>query len=179
MLNPPPFSLLEASHWRDYELLDSGDGLKLERFGPYIFVRPEAQAMWSRALSRREWDAAHAVFQPTAEESGGHWAAKKKMAERWEMGYDLTPRPPSLAGKGESALTPGPSPQIGRGDSALPPGPSPQIGRGGTRLRFWAMTTPGRHLGVFPEVASHWDWMADRTQRAGRPASALNLFGYT
>jgi 23S rRNA (cytosine1962-C5)-methyltransferase len=131
----PSFSLLEASAWRDYELLDSGDGLKLERFGPYTFVRPEAQAMWSRALPQREWDAAHAVFQPTAEESGGHWVAKKKMEERWEMRY---------------------------GD-----------------LRFWAMTTPGRHLGVFPEVASHWDWMADSVQRAGRPASALNLFGYT
>jgi 23S rRNA (cytosine1962-C5)-methyltransferase len=91
--------------------------------------------MWSRALPQREWDAAHAVFQPTAEESGGHWVAKKKMKERWEMRY---------------------------GD-----------------LRFWAMTTPGRHLGVFPEVASHWDWMAEAVHRAGRPASALNLFGYT
>jgi 23S rRNA (cytosine1962-C5)-methyltransferase len=40
------FTLLEASHWTDYALLDSGDGLKLERFGKYAFVRPESQAMW-------------------------------------------------------------------------------------------------------------------------------------
>ena len=46
----PTFSLLESSNWRDYELLDSGDGLKLERFGKYVFARPESQAMWSRAL---------------------------------------------------------------------------------------------------------------------------------
>ena len=35
------FLLLESPNWRDYELLDSGDGLKLERFGSYIFARPE------------------------------------------------------------------------------------------------------------------------------------------
>jgi len=41
------------------------------------------------------------------------------------------------------------------------------------------MTTPGRHLGVFPEVAAHWDWMAGLVKSADRPASVLNLFGYT
>ncbi len=46
-------------------------------------------------------------------------------------------------------------------------------------IRFWAMTTPGRHLGVFPEVASHWDFVTDSVQRADRPVKILNLFGYT
>ena len=46
-------------------------------------------------------------------------------------------------------------------------------------IRFWAMTTPGRHLGVFPEVASHWDFMADSVRKANRPVKVLNLFGYT
>ena len=144
----PTFSLLEASNWRDYELLDSGDGLKLERFGSYVFARPESQAMWSRALPQKDWDAAHAVFQPTAEESGGHWIEKKKLPEKWEMKYPLP-------------LTPTPLP------------------KGEGLLRFWAMTTPGRHLGVFPEVASHWDFMADLVREAGRPVKVLNLFGYT
>ena len=147
-----PFLLLESPHWRDYELLDSGDGLKLERYGQYIFSRPESQAMWTRALSHKEWDAAHAVFQPTAEESGGHWIAQKKFPERWQMTYEL--HPPKF--DGESNL----------GGS-----------RGG--LQFWAMTTPGRHLGVFPEVAAHWDWMAGLVKKADRPVSVLNLFGYT
>ena len=111
MENPSTFTLLESHRWRDYELLDSGDGLKLERFGAYTFVRPEVQAMWKRALPEREWGAAHAVFQPTAEESGGHWIAEKNIPERWQMKYE--------------------------------------------NLRFWAMATPGRHLGVFPEVAAH------------------------
>ncbi len=138
--SPIPFTLLEAQNWRDYELLDSGDGLKLERFGKYIFARPEAQAMWSRALPQRDWDAAHAVFQPTAEESGGHWEWKKQVSEKWEMSYPLSTK---------------------------------------NELRFSVMTTPGRHLGVFPEVAAHWDFMADTIQKAKRPVKVLNLFGYT
>ena len=41
------------------------------------------------------------------------------------------------------------------------------------------MTTPGRHLGVFPECAAHWDWVTDLIQGAKRPIKVLNLFGYT
>ena len=157
----PPFSLLESPNWRDYELLDSGGGLKLERFGPYIFSRPESQAMWRRALPARDWSAAHASFQPTAEESGGHWLAQKKIPERWKMEYDLTP-------------VPSPELREPRG------GASRRGAEGGVRaLRFWAMTTPGRHLGVFPEVAAHWDWMAGLIKEATRPVNVLNLFGYT
>jgi 23S rRNA (cytosine1962-C5)-methyltransferase len=150
--NISPFSLLEAAKWRDYELLDSGDGLKLERFGKYVFERPESQAMWSRALPESEWMNAHAVFQPTGEESGGHWDFKKKVEEKWVMSYPLIPLSSSQNG--------------GTG------------GRG--ELRFWVMPTPGRHLGVFPEVASHWDWLSELIQhRASKDTNVLNLFGYT
>jgi len=141
------FSPIESPNWSDYALLDSGNGLKLEQFGSYIFVRPEVQAMWSRDLPEKEWAKAHAVFQPTREESGGHWQFKRKVVEKWEMGYSLTASP-SPCGRGEL-------------------------------LRFWAMTTPGRHLGVFPECATHWDWAADLIRKAKRPIKILNLFGYT
>jgi 23S rRNA (cytosine1962-C5)-methyltransferase len=46
-------------------------------------------------------------------------------------------------------------------------------------LRFWTMTTPGRHLGVFPEVAAHWDWTSGLIANANREVNVLNLFGYT
>jgi len=146
----PTFFLLESPNWIDYALLDSGDGLKLERFGPYTFVRPEVQAMWSRDLPEKDWAQAHAVFQPTREESGGHWQFKKQVIGKWEMSYplDITPHPLLLKGEGE-------------------------------QLRFWAMTTPGRHLGVFPECAAHWNWSVDLIQKAKRPIKVLNLFGYT
>src|ERR1044072_4936834 len=91
MTNPLAFTFLESARWKDYALLDSGDGLKLERFGKYVFVRPESQAMWKRSLEQ-EWNNAHAVFVPTGEESGGHWDFKKKVDEQWEMRYILDPR---------------------------------------------------------------------------------------
>ena len=152
MNHSPNFTLLEAARWQDYELIDSGDGLKLERFGKYIFARPESQAMWKRALPASTWSNAHAVFQPTAEESGGHWVEKKKLPEKWEMKYLLAPTPSPLP-KGEE--------------------------QGARELRFSVMTTPGRHLGVFPEVASHWDFMSDLVQKENRSVKVLNLFGYT
>lgn len=149
MTHPPPFTFLESPHWEDYALLDSGDGLKLERFGKYVFVRPEAQAMWKRALPEAKWKNADAVFIPSGEESGGHWDFKRRVEERWEMKY------PHLQEDG---------------------------GRQGG-LRFWAMTTPGRHLGVFPEVAAHWDWFSNLIHREVRDkhkeVNVLNLFGYT
>ncbi len=147
MTKPIAFTFLESSRWKDYALIDSGDGLKLERFGKYVFVRPESQAMWKRSLEK-EWKNADAVFVPTGEESGGHWDFKKKVEERWEMKYDLALN-----------LT---SPPVRKGE-----------------LRFWTMTTPGRHLGVFPEVAAHWDWFSELIANSKREINVLNLFGYT
>ena len=51
----------------DYELLDSGRGAKLERFGRYTFVRPEPEALWRPALPDQRWHAADGVFKPKAE----------------------------------------------------------------------------------------------------------------
>ena len=153
MLNS--FTLLEATKWKDYALLDSGDGLKLERFGKYVFVRPESQAMWKRALTS-EWKNADAVFISTGEESGGHWDVKTKVDEKWEMNYPL-PRFDYGADKHSASAQ--------------------------RELKFKVMTNPGRHLGVFPEVASHWDWFSElishRVLRENRETNVLNLFGYT
>jgi len=63
----PKISLLLSPHWTDYELLDSGDGQKLERFGPYTFARPEVQALWKKALPLEKWQTAHAYFEPSGE----------------------------------------------------------------------------------------------------------------
>jgi 23S rRNA (cytosine1962-C5)-methyltransferase len=145
---PNHFTLLESTRWQDYALLDSGDGLKLERFGKYVFVRPESQAMWKRSLDK-EWMNAEAVFVPTGEESGGHWDFKKKVEEKWEMRY-----PPLFPHFQENG------------------------GRQGG-LSFWAMTTPGRHLGVFPEVAAQWDWFSRLISQSKKEINVLNLFGYT
>jgi 23S rRNA (cytosine1962-C5)-methyltransferase len=83
----PDLVLLVSPDWTDYELLDSGGGAKLERYGPYTFVRPEHQAVWRRALPEARWKAAHAVFQATSEESGGHWQFIKPVESSWVMHY--------------------------------------------------------------------------------------------
>jgi 23S rRNA (cytosine1962-C5)-methyltransferase len=87
----PIIELIYTHDWEDYELLDSGNGLKLERFGRYQFVRPEHQAVWKPALPATKWDEVAAVFQSTGDESGGKWQYKQQVMPSWEMHYrDLT-----------------------------------------------------------------------------------------
>jgi 23S rRNA (cytosine1962-C5)-methyltransferase len=128
-------SLLTSPAWKDYTLLDSGGGLKLEQLGPYRLVRPEAEAIWQPAAPEREWKSAHAEFKPSAEENGGHWEQRQPIPERWQVEY-----------------------------------------RG---LRGWARLSNSRHVGVFPEQGSGWDWIEEQVQSAARPIKVLNLFGYT
>lgn len=82
--------LLIADDWRDYRLLDSGDGGKLEQVGPYRFVRPEPQALWSPALPAAEWDAADAVFAPSASEDddSGRWRFARELPASWPLKWD-------------------------------------------------------------------------------------------
>jgi 23S rRNA (cytosine1962-C5)-methyltransferase len=56
--------------WKDYELLDSGNGSKLERFGTQLIVRPEHSAVWKPAISIKDWASAHAEFLPGGGEIG-------------------------------------------------------------------------------------------------------------
>lgn len=79
--------LLPSPDWKDYELLDSGDGSKLERYGHFRLCRPEPEAMWKRALPESEWQRVDATFKPSPEENGGHWDSIQKMPERWQMDY--------------------------------------------------------------------------------------------
>ena len=87
--------LLYPSSWKDYELLDSGDFEKLERFGKYILIRPEPQAIWRRTLAGQEWKRlAHAKFvreqkdkfRFTDDVKGG-WSRDPKMPESWQINY--------------------------------------------------------------------------------------------
>ncbi len=80
-------TVLRASDWKDYTLLDSGNGRKLERFGDRTLIRPEAEAIWQPLLPAREWAKAQAEFVPSAEENGGHWVSPKKNILDWTLGY--------------------------------------------------------------------------------------------
>jgi len=84
--------LLYASHWKDYALLDSGDGDKLEKFGPYIFSRPEPQAIWKKNLSSKVWDNISGKFISSSstnnDEIVGKWSLDKNLPEKWEMHFE-------------------------------------------------------------------------------------------
>ena len=73
----------------DYELLDTGDGEKLERFGRYVVRRPEPQAIWRKSLNDKEWLRADASFlRDTKSEERGEWRLKPEMPSRWLVRYD-------------------------------------------------------------------------------------------
>lgn len=81
--------LLTPTHWKDYELLDCGDFEKLERFGKFITIRPEPQAVWKKVYSNSEWEKqAHVRFVPKSS-SSGDWKMLKKMPEQWQIAYPL------------------------------------------------------------------------------------------
>ena len=66
----------------DYELLDSGDGRKLERFGDVVLARPCSQAMWRPALPRERWDRADASFD---REDGNRWHGRSNIPKEWTI----------------------------------------------------------------------------------------------
>ncbi|KQS90464.1 MULTISPECIES: class I SAM-dependent rRNA methyltransferase [unclassified Rhizobium] len=79
--------ILETKGARDYHLIDSGDGLKLEQYGPYRIVRPEAQALWPKTLPAHVWDNADSVFTGDTDEDGmGRWRfPRQALGETWPM----------------------------------------------------------------------------------------------
>jgi len=121
--------------WAEYELMDSGDGRKLERFGEYTLIRPEPQAKWKAKLGPARWIAADGEFVKGRAGRPGEWKFRKAIPARWDMQ---------------------------RKD-----------------LRLWVQPAPSGHVGVFPDQACHWDWIAELTKRAAVPVKALCLFGHT
>lgn len=86
-------------NWKDYELLDSGRGAKLERFGEYVLARPEPKALWDKSMSDAEWNRlAHTRFTPGAgfgkagKEDSGTWERLRNMPDQWWIRYDGGPK---------------------------------------------------------------------------------------
>jgi 23S rRNA (cytosine1962-C5)-methyltransferase len=78
-------SILITRASKDYELLDSGEGEKLERFGDVVLRRPDPQALWRKNLSETEWKKAHATF--TREGQNGSWDIVKGTPEKWNIDF--------------------------------------------------------------------------------------------
>jgi 23S rRNA (cytosine1962-C5)-methyltransferase len=125
----------------DYELLDFGDGRKLERFGAYTVDRPVPAAHGIRRSSPNLWAQATALFELHDDSRGGErgrWVPADALPERWTIAF----------------------------------GP----------MRLEVKPTDFGHLGVFPEQAANWDWIAAQLQEAakdGQRPKVLNLFAHT
>ena len=71
--------LMVGEGWDAYRLLDSGNGRKFEEYGPYRFIRPEPQAMWSPRLP--EWNADGEFVPGSDEDGGGRWQYSGEVPE--------------------------------------------------------------------------------------------------
>ena len=71
--------------WTEYELPDSGDGKKLERFGEFTLVRPEPQTKWAAMLPAQRWEAADGEFVKARSGERGEWKFRKAIPARWVM----------------------------------------------------------------------------------------------
>lgn len=132
-----------TTQWQDYQLIDSGEGEKLERFGKYTLIRPEPQAIWDKTLSEKEWtDLSQTTFKREGRgEDMGEWMCEKGMPERWKIGYNYK----------------------------------------NMKLNMSLRLTAFKHVGVFPEQSSNWNFIYDSVKALGgnSDVKVLNLFAYT
>lgn len=80
------YIMLLADEWKDYELIDTGNGEKLERWGTYILRRPDPQIIWPINGNSKLWDKADAHYHRSSS-GGGKWEYKRKLPERWQISY--------------------------------------------------------------------------------------------
>ena len=147
-----------SSSWKDYELLDSGAGEKLERFGSFVLARPEPKALWGKSLPQAEWNRlSHTRFKPGAgfgkagKEDSGTWERLHKMDDQWWIKYPL-----GCSGGVEAESSATESEQL--------------------NLRLGL--TSFKHVGVFPEQGPNWEFIYRKCREMERP-KVLNLFAYT
>jgi 23S rRNA (cytosine1962-C5)-methyltransferase len=134
--------LLTPQNFADYELIDVGNFEKLERFGQYITIRPEPQAVWDKTLSNTDWEKrAHIKFMSRSS-SSGEWKKLKQMPDQWPIKY-----------------------AINNSDAVI---------------KFRLGLTSFKHVGIFPEQASNWDFIFETIKKMSTPQpKVLNLFAYT
>ena len=74
-----------ADQWQTFEVIDTGSGDKLERWGKYVLCRPDPQVIWPQG-DPSVWDAAQARYY-RSERGGGEWHYREQLPERWQISY--------------------------------------------------------------------------------------------
>lgn len=75
-----------SDNWKDYECIDTCDGMKLERWGNVILSRPDPQIIWKQKADENAWKSANAVYSRSSS-GGGSWDYKKSTPDRWVVSY--------------------------------------------------------------------------------------------
>ena len=170
-----------SKDWKDYELLDSGCGEKLERFGQIITVRPEPKALWDRSMTEAEWRRlAHFSFKLASTQNGGRdagkgaksagsgaiedrgtWERHKKADDQWYIRYGADAANSGATGSAGIA-------GVGAG-SAVSAGVagagSAGVGSAGPQFRLRLGLTAFKHVGIFPEQAPNWEFIYSQVRR--------------
>ncbi len=134
--------LLTPQNFNDYELIDVGNFEKLERFGQYITIRPEPQAVWDKSLSPAEWEKRAHIKFISRSSSSGEWKKLKAMPDQWQIKYS--------------------------------------VNNSTADIYFRLGLTSFKHVGIFPEQASNWDYIFQTIKEMKTPnPRILNLFAYT
>jgi 23S rRNA (cytosine1962-C5)-methyltransferase len=77
---------LRTANWKDYELIDTSDGERLERWGNVILIRPDPQIIWNTPRENPLWKQADARYH-RSQTGGGSWQELKKVPSVWKIGY--------------------------------------------------------------------------------------------
>ena len=78
-----------ADGWKDYEVIDTSKGEKLERWGQYLLVRPDPQVIWDTPKANKGWKNKNAHYH-RSQKGGGEWEFID-LPEQWQIHYkDLT-----------------------------------------------------------------------------------------
>ena len=79
-----------ADGWKDYEVLDSSEGEKLERWGRYILLRPDPQVIWTTEKRIPEWKKLNGHYH-RSKSGGGQWEFRD-LPKEWTIQYTLDPK---------------------------------------------------------------------------------------
>ncbi len=155
--NEKKIEVFYSKDWSDYELIDTGEGEKLERFGPYTFVRPSDGAVWKKTLNDKEWSKADGKFWSSKTGAIQGWKFKNKINDKWEMSY-----------KGVKFLA---EPTSFRHLGFFP--------EQAVHWDFIEEKIKAASPDIFSKVRTQPDTLKKHTGSADRKIKFLNLFGYT
>lgn len=78
--------MLIANNWLDYEIIDTADGMKLERWKDIVLMRPDPQIIWKNPSMPKAWKSADAVYH-RSKSGGGEWEFSKSLPDSWQIKY--------------------------------------------------------------------------------------------